>query len=168
MQKTTFIHVAEAALAGLPARVRGDQALVHCLVLHASNKGQEKRQIHERVVAQFNGVVANDKAKHVNETKSESAQGHGSGPLLLCGGLFELVQPQHAIKASGVGSELFLGQPLDLQLAGIRDDPGPHPVTDGALIAAQRISRQLLIAVVAGNLFRGHGEIMALAIWQLP
>lgn len=89
-------------------------------------------------------------------------RGHCSGRLL------ELVHAKNSIKTAGVSLEEPIGQLLDLKLAGVRDDPGPDPVADGALIAAQRTSRQLLIAVEAGNLFRGHGEIMALAIWLLP
>lgn len=90
------------------------------------------------------------------------------GPLLLCGAALKLVKPKNAIKTARVGFELPLAELFDLKLSGVRDDPSADPVADGALIAAQRVSRQLLIAVVAGNLFGGHGEIMALAIWHLP
>lgn len=98
VKKQTFIHAAEAALAGLHARLRGDQALVHCLDFFAQQVDHPAQHDCRENTAEGHGargalrnVSEPEMHKHGGKLKglvdgASNKEGfHRSGPLLLCG-----------------------------------------------------------------------------------
>ena len=91
VNKTTFITAHEAALRGLPAGVRGDQVLVHCLEPRSDKEGRSHCDAHKEVAASVHSAHANKDRGDMGGAKCKSCD-HLS-PLLLCGRLGQISLP---------------------------------------------------------------------------
>jgi hypothetical protein len=140
--RKTWVHAADAALLGLPAAVRHDQLMTHCLEPHAHKKGEAHADCRKRVAVGVHGEHCGGDGTQMNGAKNEAL--YHLSPLPVSGAALLFAPPEgmkqrfRLLSANLAGlpaSEFADGGQLDAsggaQLAHLRTGHGFEGLAEG-------------------------------------